>query len=174
MFSTLYKELQNQWGNKDFNQDICRKMKRPANRNWCGWSATLNGFGQNWKMLVISDLLADYWSVRFLQCQFINVHLVIFNTFSHFQCICWDRQSLSHDICLTERSMDHCGTSWSLPPAGFLLGLPWLTADGARISHRAKWDYSSSSWNINGASQAINTLCLTTLPALAQPNRFLF
>lgn len=53
----------------------------------------------------------------FSVCQFITVHLVIFNTFSCFHCVCWDRQSLSHDICFTRRSIDHCGGPWFLLPS---------------------------------------------------------
>lgn len=53
----------------------------------------------------------------FSACQFITVYLVIFNTFSCFHPACWDRQSLSHGICFTRRSIDHCGGPWVLFPS---------------------------------------------------------
>lgn len=53
----------------------------------------------------------------FSACQFITVYLVIFNTFSCFQCVCWDRQSLSHDIYFTRRSIEHCEGPGSLLPS---------------------------------------------------------
>lgn len=52
----------------------------------------------------------------FSACQFITVYLVIFNTFSCFQYVCWDMQFVSHDICFTRRSIDpYGGPSFLLP-----------------------------------------------------------
>lgn len=62
----------------------------------------------------------------FSVCQFITVHLVIFNTFSRWQRVCWDRQLLSHDLYLSRRSVDHRGARGFCPrPPRFLLRCCW-------------------------------------------------
>lgn len=77
----------------------------------------------------------------FSACQFITVYLVIFNTFSCFQCVCWDRQSLSHDIYFTGRSIEHCEGLGFLFPS-------WL------------WFFPCYCW------QQMESLCLTACKIL--------
>ena len=104
------------------------------------WEVNLLKYTFQWiwtKLKNVVDIRSLGWLLKRSIFQYVNSSLStwLYLTLSPvFQHVCWDRQSLSHDICLSGRSVDHLGGRGFCPPAALVLSHIVLTADGASLS----------------------------------------
>ena len=106
------------------------------------WEVNLLKYTFQWiwtKLKNVVDIRSLGWLLKRSIFQYVNSSLStwLYLTLSPvFQHVCWDRQSLSHDICLSGRSVDHLGGRCFCPPSASVLSHVVLTADGASLSCR--------------------------------------